>query len=438
MNRDFLTQLVEWRLSDVRKPLILDGVRQVGKTYAVRAFGAENYQNIVEFNFEQDPSLVELFEGALDPIRLLTVMKASSGQPINPETTLLFFDEVQQCERALTSLKYFCEIAPQYHIVAAGSLLGLRLKTTTAFPVGKVNFLTVYPMTFLEFLDARGEGSLRKFIESQDPREPFPAPLRNKLEENLRYYYYVGGMPEPVAAFCERTDFVMVRELQRAILKSYMFDFSKYAAPHETLKISAIWDSVPILMSKENKKFIFSAIKHSARAREYETALQWLIDAGLVIKVLCTEHPTSPLMATALGDVFKIYLLDVGLLGAMVNLDSRSTVTGDEIFGLFAGALAENYVAQTLRASGWDKLYYWTSQHRAEVDFLIEHKSQPLPIEVKSGLNTQSRSLQAFCKKYSSTLAIKTSLQVQGFASGVYNCPLYALETLGRALDRLR
>jgi uncharacterized protein len=440
MKRDFTSLLVNWKQSERRKPLIVQGARQVGKTYIIKEFGKTHYKNIAYFNFEEQPSLTELFSGSLDPEKIITVLKAYFGQHIEPEHTLLFFDEIQRCGSALTALKYFSEHAQHYHIVAAGSLLGLTVGSQGTFPVGKVNFLSLYPMSFLEFLDAQGKGHLREFIQNIDINEPFPLPLHQQLEHLLRLYYFVGGMPEAVKSFISDSNFEAAREVHLEILRSYLLDFSKYASPAEAIKIATLWEVVPRNLAKENKKFLFSAIKKSARAREYETALQWLLDAGIVYKSVLAERPQLPLKAYAEDSSFKLYLLDLGLLGALMGLQSRTLVEGDELFRSFRGALAENYVAQTLMA--WPRsgamredLFYWTSGNTAEIDFLVQVEGHVFPLEVKSGLNTRAKSLSQYGKLYSPLLLLRSSLQPQRLEQNRYECPLYALNVLGQKLS---
>ena len=370
MKRDIYSQLIAWKKNANRQPLLLQGARQVGKTYLLKAFGREAYKQCCYINFEETPRCKFFFESDLKPERIVRELGIFLEMKIDPLDTLIILDEIQECPNALTSLKYFCEHAPEYHIAAAGSLLGVKLSGAKGFPVGKVQFFHLFPMSFFEFLDAFHKPMLRKMLERIETVEPILEPYHLELIELLKIYFYVGGMPKAVLSYVERQDFEEVRRIQDDILKAYLQDFSKHDPIPLLMKITQIWSSIPIHLGKENKKFIFSAIRQSARAREYEDALRWLIDAELIYKTALITAPKLPLMSYGDHEAFKVYLLDVGLLGAMSRLPARIIVEGDQLFVEFKGSLTENYVAQALKTAHGGDLYYWTSERDAEVDFL--------------------------------------------------------------------
>lgn len=427
MKRDIYHLLEDWKRSTRRKPLILNGARQVGKTYALKHFGKTSYKKMVYLNFEKDEKLAQYFDGTLDPKQLIKILGIHSGIEIEPQHTLLVFDEIQQCPKALNSLKYFCEEANEYHVVAAGSLLGVKTAGEKGFPVGKVNFLHLYPLTFFEFLSALGHTKIREFLEEYNTYEAIPAPLHEKLIEVLKTYFFIGGMPEAVAEYAKTGNFNIVREIQLEILSAYEKDFAKHAPPSEIMKITTVWKQVHRQLAKENKKFIFAAIRKSARGRDYEDAIQWLADAGLIHKSYLVESPKFPLSAYADNNIFKIFLSDVGLLGAQSNLSPQTIIEGDLLFTEFKGALTENFVAQELIATKHKEPYYWTSEGTAEVDFLIEEIHEIYPLEVKSGTSQKKKSLLVYNQKYSPSKLIRATTMNLKHDGAIYNYPLYLI-----------
>lgn len=430
MKREIYKRLADWKGSVRRKPLILNGARQVGKTYALKRFGEIAYKNTAYLNFEKDAKLGQYFEGTLDPKQLLTILSIHTGIEIKPYETLLILDEIQECPKALNSLKYFCEEANEYHIAAAGSLLGVKMAKEEGFPVGKVNFLNMYPLSFFEFLDAFGQEKMRVFLDEYASNEPLPHPLHEKIMELLKIYFFVGGMPEAVAEYIKNEKVNVVREIQEEILSAYERDFAKHAPSHEVMKIVTIWNQVHRQLAKENKKFIFAAIRKSARGREYEEAIQWLSDAGLVHKSHLVEAPKFPLSAYADNNVFKIFLLDIGLLGAQSNLSPKTIIDGDVLFTEFKGALTENYVAQELVATQHKKLYYWASEGIAEIDFLIESDHSIYPLEIKAGASQKKKSLLVYNEKYSPAKLIRASTMNMKHDGAIYNYPLYLISKI--------
>lgn len=427
MKRFAIKELEKWKDSPRRKPLIIEGARQVGKTWLVKEFASIRYKNMVYVNFEKQIYIRDIFKTDFDIDRILTVLKAATHEEIVPGETLIFLDEIQDAENGLTSLKYFCEDAPELHVVAAGSLLGIELHRNTSFPVGKVRFLTLRPMSFLEYLLALGEEGLEKMLESEDWVNI--GMFSSKLRELLKMYYYVGGMPEAVLAFSQRRDFDEVREIQQEILHSYDFDFSKHAPVELVPRIRQLWNSLPAQLSKENRKFIYGMVKEGARAREYETALQWLIDGGLVYKISNVSTPRIPLRSYEDNSAFKLFCVDVGLLGAISSLDSETIVKGNSIFTEFKGALTEQYALQELILHH-EPFYFAKSNSQLEVDFLIQENGMVIPIEVKAEENLRARSLRQFVADYSSSEAYRLSMSSYRKESWMTNLPLYAIETL--------
>lgn len=347
----------------------------------------------------------------------------------------MVLDEIQECPKALNSLKYFCEEANEYHVVAAGSLLGVKTAGEKGFPVGKVNFLHMYPLTFFEFLSALGQEKTRLFLEEYHTYEPIPNPMHEKLIQLLKFYFFVGGMPEVVAEYAKSERLNVVREIQLEILNAYEKDFAKHAPPNEIMKITTVWKQIHRQLAKENKKFIFAAIRKSARGRDYEDAIQWLLDAGLIHKSYLVESPKFPLSAYADNNIFKIFLADVGLLGAQSNLSPHTVIDGDLLFTEFKGALTENYVAQELTATKHKELYYWTSEGTAEIDFLIEDDHGIYPLEVKAGASQKKKSLLVYNQKYSPVKLFRASIMNLKHDGEIYNYPLYLIS---RILDLLR
>lgn len=434
MERKITEKLRLWKDQSGRKPLVLMGARQVGKTFVLKKFGEQEYANTIYLNFEDNPRLCKLFEASLNPEVILRSLTIEMDSEIVAGKTLIIFDEVQECPHALNSLKYFCENAPEQHIIAAGSLLGVKLMHVKGFPAGKVQFLTLYPLSFLEFLEAIQEVRLKTFLEEQKTIEPLPANLHEKLLVHFKEYLFVGGMPEAVAEYVDSQSTSKVREIQEAILKAYSLDFAKHAPKEQIMKINQVWDSIPNQLAKENKKFIYSAVRGGGRAKEFEDALQWLIEAGLIYKVPLVKAPKIPLQAYADVNAFKIYLVDVGLLGAMSQLSAKTILYENELFQEFRGAITENYVAQELVHNHYP-LFYWTSEGKAEVDFIIEQDDLIYPLEVKSGYSSKKKSLKVYGDTYQPKILIRTSpmnLKVDG---KVLNCPLYLLEELRQVLE---
>jgi len=427
MKRDSYKKLLEWKRDPNRQPLLLQGARQVGKTFLLREFGKKEYKQCAYINFEETPGYKSFFELDLKPQRIVSNLSIYLEMKIEPESTLIIFDEIQECPSALTSLKYFCENAPEYHVVSAGSLLGVKLSQAKGFPVGKVHFLNLYPMSFFEFLDAVNRSSLRNMLEEIETFTPIPEPHHIQLIELLKMYLYVGGMPGPVLRYVETDDLIKVRATQNDILKAYLQDFAKHAPPVLVMKITQIWESIPIHLGKENKRFIFSAIKKSARAREYEEAIQWLLDAELIYKVSSITVPRLPLSGYGDHEVFKVYLLDVGLLGAMYRLSGRVILEGNQLFVEFKGSLTENYVAQGLKTANGGALYYWKSEKDAEVDFLLEEDGEIFPLEVKSGISSKKKSLLVYKEKYKPRIISRASLMNLKQDGNCCNYPLYLI-----------
>jgi predicted AAA+ superfamily ATPase len=438
MKRDALEQLSAWKKSRHRKPLLVKGARQTGKTWLLREFGQRSYPGVAYFNFEEDPKLRGLFGGRLNPRRLVENLSTYQGRPIRPGKDLLVLDEIQACNEALNSLKYFQEEAPEYHVAAAGSLLGVKLSSPKSFPVGKVNFLDLCPMTFREFLDAVGEARYRQVLENLAAFEPLPDPFHEELVRLLRIYYCVGGMPEAVAHYAENQDLLGVRIIQEEIINSYVLDYAKHAPTADLPKLTQVWDSIPTQLARENKKFMFSAIRKSARAREYENAIVWLEDAGLILRSFHVGAVKQTLQGYVNRDFFKVYALDVGLLGAMAGLPMRAVVEGDRLFTEFKGALAENFVAQELRSLRNMDLFYWTAaEGMAEVDFLLSLPDGIVPLEVKAGVNPRSKSLSSYVARYQPEVACRSTLLNFQRQDRLCNIPLYAVSCLPRLLERV-
>ena len=425
MKRLALTALKAWKEKTSRKPLILRGARQVGKTWLMKTFG-EEYKQCVYINFEDSKHIVSLFENDFDIKRIILALQIETGKTIDPADTLIIFDEIQAANRALTSLKYFQENAPEYHIIAAGSLLGIALHQSTSFPVGKVEFLDLYPLNFIEFLYAMNEERLVTLLESNDWQ--LITTFKNQYIQLLKQYYYTGGMPEVVREYSMHLDFKEVRDIQQHILSAYEQDFSKHA-PHEIVpRIRMLWNSIPAQLSKENKKFIYGLIKEGARAKDYELALSWLIDCGLIHKVNRISKPAIPLKAYEDFSAFKLFLVDVGLLAAMGNVDVKTLLDGNIIFEEFKGALAEQYVLQQFVSNKEIWTYYWSAEKsQGEIDFLIQHNGKVIPIEVKAEENLQAKSLKSFRQKYEPVLSVRTSMSDFRDEGWLVNVPLYGI-----------
>lgn len=432
MKRAFTLELQKWQNSPVRKPLVLMGARQVGKTFLLKKFAIDNYENSIYLNFDKDRRLGPLLFGdSLDPKILIDKLSIHFKQKINPGSTLIIFDEVQESPDALNSLKYFHEEANEYHICAAGSLLGVKLLNTKGFPVGQVNIEYLYPLDYFEFLDAMQETQLLAEIKNLTSISPIIELLHAKLIDLFKIYLITGGMPEAINTYLKTQDLYQVREKQVEILNAYYLDFSKHAPKEQVMKIMQVWESVPSQLVKENKKFIYSVIRQSARANDFEIAIQWLVEADLICKTYNISIPNLPLSSYANTDIFKLYMFDVGLYGAISSLDPEIIIHGDELFKEFKGSLIETYVAQVLHKLNAGKirtgLYYWTSNGRAEVDFVIQHSNKIYPLEVKSGTSNKQKSLSVYANKYSPKLVLRTSPQNLQITGNLMNIPLYML-----------
>ena len=432
MHRKIEESLSIWNKRKNRKPLVLRGARQVGKTYALKEFGKQNYSDVAYFNFEKQADLRELFKVNLDVKRILQLLSAIHGRLIHPEKTLIIFDEIQACGDALTSLKYFSEDAPTYHIAAAGSLLGVKLGQERSFPVGKVNFLDLHPMTLKEFLLASDNSSLVESLQHHDFSSKFPEVMHHRLLHQVRSYLMIGGMPEAVKTWFMTNDFEQVRQVQAEILTSYQNDFQKHTSESDAIRIQRVWDSIPHQIARENKKFKYSDVKKGGRSAEFEIALHWLEAAGLVLKSCHVESGRRPLTAYLDPSHFKLFSLDVGLLAAQLRISARAFLISDKIFDEFNGAFTENLVAQELAARGIP-LSYWSSEHEAEVDFLIEVADVIFPLEVKAGTSRKTKSLRVFEKKFKPAALYRTTALNFSLDGGIQNIPFYAL---GSYIDR--
>lgn len=433
MKRNLYNKLLEWKRSESRKPLILKGPRQVGKTYILKEFGKNEYPSTAYFNFEEDPTLKDFFTGRIQPDRIIEKLSIYYETKILPHKTLVIFDEVQNSPKALTALKYFYENANRYHIAAAGSLLGLKVGHASPFPVGMVNFLNLYPLSFGEYLEAVGKLKLRQLLENKKDFESLIPAFHDELIDHLKMYYFVGGMPEAVKQYVKQKDLKKVRRIHNDILTAYLQDFSKYSTKTEAIRITNTWNTIPTQLAKENKKFKYSEISKNARARDYYEAIQWLVDAGLVYKCRNIKTPKLPLSGYKEDNIFKLYLLDTGLLGAMLNLSARTIVEGNRLYSGYNGAFTENYVAQELMAGPLfeevhlKELYYWTNNSAAEVDFIVHFKDGLFPLEVKAGISRRKTSLMVFGEKYSPSLLSRATLRNFRQQENLCNYPLYAV-----------
>ena len=429
MKREAIKDLIKWKDGDHRKPLIIRGARQVGKTWIMKEFGKTQYLKIAYINFDNNERMDNLFSGNLDISRIITALQIESGVKIEANNTLIIFDEVQEVPRALTSLKYFCENAPQYHIVAAGSLLGVALHPGTSFPVGKVDFMDLYPLNFTEFLMAMGKEQYALKLKERDFQ--LVTVFKQTYTDMLKYYYYVGGMPEVVMNFSSNMDFNDARETQERILAAYEQDFSKHA-PHDVVpRIRMLWNSIPSQLTKENKKFIYGLIKEGARAKDYELAMLWLSDCGLVHKVHRVNTPSIPLKAYEDLKAFKLFVLDVGLLSCMVELRQDTLLNRNNLFKEFKGALTEQYILQQLKTIKGLHPYYWSSEKgTSEIDFLVDAGTNIVPIEVKAEVNLQSKSLKSYRDKFHPLISVRTSMADYKKEDWLLNLPLYAISEL--------
>lgn len=429
MYRIAIEKLYKWKNSKRRKPLIIEGARQVGKTWLMKEFGKQAYADTVYINFDSNSRMADLFSADLDTDRLIMGLELYAGRKINPENTLLIFDEVQEVPRALASLKYFYENAPQYHIVCAGSLLGIALHQGTSFPVGKVDFLKLYPLSFSEFLMATGNERFVELLKNQDYE--MITSFKQTYIDALKHYYFVGGMPEAVQSFAESKDFNEVRAIQKRILAAYEQDFSKHA-PNEIIpKIRMLWNSIPSQLARENKKFIYGLVREGGRAREYETAIMWLSDCGLVHKVSRVNAAGIPLKAYEDLKAFKLFIVDVGLLGCMTGLRQRTLLDGDDLFVEFKGALTEQYVCQQLKTVEDLGIYYYTNDRGScEIDFVVDTGEQIVPIEVKAETNLRAKSLKTYRERFEPELSVRTSMADYKKEDWLLNLPLYAIENI--------
>lgn len=433
MYRMAMEKLLAWKQSRRRKPLIIEGARQVGKTWLMKEFGRQAYGDTVYINFDSNARMAELFASDLDTKRLVLGLELYAGRKIDPENALLIFDEVQEVPRALAALKYFCEDAPQYHIVCAGSLLGIALHRGTSFPVGKVDFLKLYPLSFQEFLMAIGKKQFSELLDQQD--FSMITSFRETYADALKQYYFVGGMPEAVESFAENQDFNEVRQIQKRILAAYEQDFSKHAPNEVVPRLRMLWNSIPAQLAKENKKFIYGLVREGARAKDYETALLWLSDCGLVHRVSRVNAPGIPLRAYEDMKAFKLFVLDVGLLGCMTGLHQRTLLDGNALFVEFKGALTEQYVCQQLKTLADLELCYYTNDRGScEVDFVVDTGGRVMPLEVKAETNLRAKSLKTYREKFSPELAIRTSMADYRKEDGLVNLPLYAIGQIGSLL----
>lgn len=435
MERLLLEELKKWQEKPNRKPLVLQGARQVGKTWLLKEFGKRFFDDVCYVNFERTSPISDVFDGDLTPQRLITQLSLLSGKKIEPQKTLIIFDEVQEIPRALTSLKYFAEEAPEYAVCCAGSLLGIALHSGTSFPVGKVDFLTLYPLSFQEFLMAEGELPAVEHVMQGDLDT---IAVNDRLMRHLKNYFVIGGMPAAVQQWIESEDYFAVEKIQEQLLNAYVSDFSKHAPSNIVAKIRYVWQSIPNQLAKENKKFVFGLVREGARAREYEDALMWLFDTGIIKRVYKVTKPDIPLKAYEDLHTFKIYLHDVGLLRLHSGVDAKVILEGSRIFEEFKGALTEQFVLQEL--SVYPELYanhYWTSGATAEIDFIIQHNLQIYPVEAKAGLNVKAKSLKVFMNMYQSHHAIRTSLRPFRIDGNIINIPLYQLFAIKCILNKV-
>lgn len=436
MYRNAMEELYKWKEKKNKKPLVIKGARQVGKTWIMKKFGESAYKKTVYINFDNNQQMKELFDKDMRTDRIIMGLELYTGNKINPEETLLIFDEVQEVPKALTSLKYFNENAPEYQIICAGSLLGVALHEGTSFPVGKVEFMDLYPLSFSEFMRAMGKEQFVQLLK--EGNFDLATTFRQDYIDLLKYYYYVGGMPEVVSNFAENMDFNEAREIQKRILMAYEQDFSKHA-PNEIIpRIRMLWNSIPSQLTKENKKFVYGLIKEGSRAKEYEMSMLWLIDCGLVHKVQRVTAPNLPLKAYEDLKAFKLFMLDVGLLSCMVNLKQSVLLEGNELFKEFKGALTEQYVLQQLITLNNIDTYYWTNDRgSAEIDFLVDTGEEIVPIEVKAETNLKAKSLKSYYEKFSPEISIRTAMTDYKKEEWLLNIPLWAIEVLEEEIKRL-
>lgn len=426
MQRFLMDDLLKWKDKPNRKPLILKGARQVGKTWIMKEFGRVHFTKTAYVSFYNNQRMKNVFEDDYDIERILMNINIETKTEVTPEDTLIIFDEIQEAPRALESLKYFCENAPQYAVIAAGSLLGVAIHTGVSYPVGKVETLELYPMNYREFLLAVGEEQLADLLRKKN--YTYISDFKEKYIFWLKNYYYVGGMPEIVSFFSEHKDYVEVRNMQQAIIEQYENDFSKHTPSNELPRIRMVWNSIPMQLAKENKKFFFGKIKEGARAKDFELAIEWLQDCGLITKVNKVSKPAVPIKAYMEFSSFKLYLLDVGLLGALSELDAESILEGNSIFTEFKGALTEQYVLQQIVSDTEYKPYYYAGEKSTyEVDFIIQKGKAVIPVEVKAEENLRAQSLKFYCEKFAPENAIRISMADYREQEWMINLPLYAI-----------
>ena len=428
MQRTIMAELLRWKTKRNRKPLLLKGARQVGKTWLMKEFGRNCFKNTAYVNFDSGGRIGRIFDEDYDVRRILQMINVETGVKLEPEETLIIFDEIQEAPKAISSLKYFCENAPGYAVIAAGSLLGVAIHEGVSFPVGKVDLLDVHPLSYLEFLKAVGEEALAEQLEAGN-YEAMNI-FSDKYIHWLKLYYYIGGMPEAVNDYVENGDIYAVREIQNRLLTLYENDFSKHTPGQELARIRLVWNSIPLQLAKENKKFFFGQIREGARARDFELAIEWLLDCGLITKVYRVSKPAVPLKAYTDFATFKIYLLDVGLLGAMSELDAHSILEGNNLFVEFKGALTEQYVLQQLVAETAYTPYYFSASSHSEIDFLVQKDGGVVPLEVKAQENLHAKSLKAYCEKYRPAYAVRTSMSHYRREEWMVNLPLYGIRNL--------
>lgn len=425
MERSIYSSLKKWKDSPTRKPLILQGARQVGKTYILKEFGAREYSEVVYINCDDNNDMQNMFVD-YDVDRIIRSLSAISGVSIKPSTTLLILDEIQEVERGLASLKYFCEKAPEYHVAVAGSLLGITLHEGTSFPVGKVDMLYMYPMDFEEFLLAMGKEQLVELLRSNSWTAL--TPLRGMLTELLRQYYFVGGMPEAVKTYVERGDIWEVRSIHSKIIDAYRNDMSKHAPKQQVQRINMVWNSIPSQLARDNKKFIYGALRKGARANDFEIAIQWLVDSGLVHKVHRISKPVVPLKFYEDMASFKLFLLDCGLLGALSETPPEQILIGDNVFEEYKGAFTENYVLQQLKSLPRTFVYYYCNDNSTlEIDFVVQHEAHVIPIEVKAEENLRAKSLRQFVTDNSGLHGVRFSMSDYREQDWLTNVPLWAV-----------
>ena len=433
MYRNKIEELKKWKKSKNRKPLIIRGARQVGKTWLMKEFGKTYYEKCAYINFDDNTRMNKLFEDDFDINKIIQGLKIESGVNIEPENTLIILDEIQETPKALKALKYFYENAKEYHIISAGSLLGVAMHQGTSFPVGKVDFLELTPLSFFEFLEALEKKDLLELLKSND--FDMISIFNTKYKEYLKLYYYIGGMPEAVSSYAQNKDLLEVRKIQTKLLQGYEQDFSKHAPNNIVPRIRALWNNIPTQLAKENKKFIYGLVREGARAREYEIALSWLIDCGLVHQVNRVNNSKVPLSAYQDFNAFKLYLLDVGLLTAMAKIDAETLLNGNEIFQEFKGSLTEQYVLCQLKESTELDVFYWSSDMgRAEIDFITQIGKNNIPIEVKANENLQAKSLKTFVQKYNTKMNVRTSMSDFRKEEWMINIPLYSIGNIEKIL----